>query len=201
MYPGEEGKMGIWQARDARHLLDHIRTYMQLISNYDPPTYTHCLEVANLCRKWSVFLGLRDEDRFEIYIAALIHDLGKIYLPRSVLYQNEPLKADDWEIIRVHPQAGAKLIIYNQDLDTRRIKQYILAHHERCDGQGYPLGLKREEIPVGARLIAIADAMSAMTSLRPYRLRNMSQVEACQELSKNAGTQFDPEMVQCILNN
>jgi HD-GYP domain-containing protein (c-di-GMP phosphodiesterase class II) len=113
----EERKERAWQAKNARRLLENVRVYMQLISNYDPYTYTHCLEVANYCRKWSPMLGLDEEEQFEVYIAALIHDLGKIYIPRRLLHQEQALNEHDWQVIREHPAAGAKLLIHYEDLD------------------------------------------------------------------------------------
>ena len=127
-----------------------------------------------------------------IRTTGLLHDIGKIGIPDSILNKKEPLTIADWGPIKSHPEIGVKILRHLGELSD--CLPVILHHHERYDGQRCPAGLKGENIPRGARILAIADAYDAMTTLRPYRDR-MTPEDALLELQKNAGTQFDPDLV------
>jgi HD-GYP domain-containing protein (c-di-GMP phosphodiesterase class II) len=122
-----------------------------------------------------------------------LHDIGKIGIPERVLSKPGPLTDDEWAIMRTHPLLGAQILSPVKFL--HRALPIVEAHHEKWDGSGYPRGLKFEEIPLGARIFALVDAFDAMTSDRPYR-RALSFEQALEQISRSAGTQFDPEVVR-----
>lgn len=128
--------------------------------------------------------------------AALLHDIGKIAIPDEILLKNGPLTHEEFHLVKRHPVIGAN--IFGKQGDYGEMASFILHHHERWDGSGYPHGLARENIPLGARIIAVADAFEAMTSHRPYR-KALSQEEATRELINHSGTQFDPQVVEVFL--
>ena len=128
-----------------------------------------------------------DEDRVQrLRLAGILHDIGKIAVPDSILNKPGPLTDDEWVQMRRHPELGAR-ILSSRELDD--VRGWILAHHERPDGAGYPKGLKAEEIPLEASIVAVADAFEAMTADRVYR-PGMHPDAAREELLDNAGSQF-----------
>ena len=127
----------------------------------------------------------------------LLHDIGKLGIPDRILLKESPLNEEEWKIMKTHPQLGASLLGHFDSY--KKVSANILAHQEHVDGSGYPRGLKGEEIPLFARIIAIADAYHAMTSNRPYR-KAMQPTEAVYELKRNYGTQFDGTLVDAFIN-
>ena len=142
-------------------------------------------------------LGHCAEDIERIRTAALLHDIGKIGIGDEVLNKQGYLTIDDLEPIRAHPNMGIAIIKHVDSLKS--CLPGVQYHHEKYDGTGYPAGLKGSNIPRDARILAIADAYDAMTSKRPYRQIQATPEEAIAELTKYAGTQFDPEMVQAFV--
>ena len=138
-------------------------------------------------------MGLPDEDVSAVHLGTLLHDIGKIVVPEDVLTKRDALTDDEWNRIRTHPAVGADLVSRVPML--RNIRPIVLSHHERYDGSGYPAGLARDDIPLGARIIAVADAYEAMTSMRPYRAA-LTTGEAIRELRAVGGSQLDPEIVE-----
>jgi HD-GYP domain-containing protein (c-di-GMP phosphodiesterase class II) len=130
-----------------------------------------------------------------IRLAGILHDIGKIGVPDSILRKPGPLTAEERTEMRRHPEIGARILSSSELEDVRA---WIIAHHERPDGTGYPYGLGADEIPLEASIVAIADAYEAMTSDRVYRLAPGPEV-ARNELRENAGTQFDAEVVEALL--
>jgi HD-GYP domain-containing protein (c-di-GMP phosphodiesterase class II) len=141
-------------------------------------------------------LGLETERSERIRLAGLLHDVGWIGLPDDILSKPGPLSPEEWKDVRSHPEMAARLLARPELSDLRA---WIAAHHERPDGDGYPRGLKGEDIPLEARILAVADAYEAMTNERAYRPA-MSDEEACQELRDGAGTQFDGDVVEALMN-
>ncbi len=133
----------------------------------------------------------------EMEVAGLLHDIGKIGIPKAILEKEGILTPAEWSEICRHPEIGYRILSASNE--TSDIANYILSHHERYDGAGYPTGLQGTEIPLQARILAVADAFVAMTSARPYRAA-LSWKEAVKELQGNAGKQFDPEIVKILVN-
>jgi HD-GYP domain-containing protein (c-di-GMP phosphodiesterase class II) len=131
----------------------------------------------------------------ELRLAAPLHDLGKIRVPSSVLLKPGPLNARERAVINHHPVWGAELLACVPGVEV--VASIVRFHHERWDGSGYPDGLTGERIPLSSRIIAVCDAYHAMTSDRPYR-RAISAEQAFGELRANAGTQFDPRIVDAL---
>lgn len=134
------------------------------------------------------------EDRFNyLLLLAQFHDLRKVGIPDRILFKPGPLTEEEWREIQKHSEIGHRIAQSVPDLAP--IADWILKHHERWDGHGYPLGLSGEDIPLECRILAIADAYDSMTSDRPYR-KAMSREEAIGELKRCMGTQFDPQLTE-----
>jgi len=134
--------------------------------------------------------------RQRLQIAAVLHDIGKIGVPDGVLHKPSKLSDKEWEAMRKHPVTGAEIVTHIKGL--RDLIGGIKHHHERYDGKGYPDGLKSDEIPFMAKIIAVADTFDAMTSDRPYR-KGLPVEVAREEIQRNAAAQFDPYMVAAFL--
>ena len=168
---------------------------LSLLNERDPELGTHVHDVERTCERVAVRLGLPDEDIAPLLQAAALHDIGKAAIPDAILDKPEPLDEHEWAFIRRHTLIGERILLAAPAL--RRAAAYVRASHERYDGGGYPDALGGEEIPLGARIIAVCDAFEAMTSDRAYR-RAMSVPEALAELRRCAGTQFDPLVVAAL---
>jgi putative nucleotidyltransferase with HDIG domain len=178
-------------------LKDFVRTLTEVLEEVDPYTRHHSVRVAT----YSVRLarGLRRPEREveEIEYAALVHDLGKIGPQHQYILQKPgSLSHEEQRTLRAHPAAGAEIVAKVRTL--ARVAEIVRSHHERPDGQGYPFGLRADDVPIGARILNVADAFDAMTSDRPYR-RALPVEAALRELERGAGTQFDDGVVQCLL--
>jgi HD-GYP domain-containing protein (c-di-GMP phosphodiesterase class II) len=135
---------------------------------------------------------LEPEEIAKLETSALLHDIGKISISEKILNKRTPLTDDEWEVIKTHPQVGVNIASRVPELAS--CLPGILHHHERYDGTGYPIGLNGEEIPLEARILAVADAFTAMTTVRSYS-DALPLEEALEELKRGAGTQFDPKLV------
>jgi putative nucleotidyltransferase with HDIG domain len=158
-------------------------------------TYTggHSERVAHFAMMLAENMGLSLPQRQMLWTAAILHDLGKIGTPEDILNKPSLLTGEEWQIIRNHPSIGAEIVRSVPALQD--ISSIILYHHERFDGTGYPAGLIGQQIPLGARILSVADALEAMTSNRPYRKISTTE-KILEELSAGAGTQFDPQIVE-----
>ncbi len=164
----------------------------------DPYTFGHSERVALLSELLASQLPLNREEREIIYRSALLHDMGKVVLPDYLLLKPGPLTPGEWEAMREHPVIGEKVLFTIKECHPCAL--LVRHHHERWDGNGYPDGLKGEEIPLGARVIALADGLDAMSSERPYR--EALPTEGIRiELERGGGTQWDPHLVSLTLSN
>jgi len=158
----------------------------------DPYSSGHAARVTAIAEVIAARLGWDEEQIDVLRIGAALHDIGKLAVPDTVLRKPGPLDETELDHVRAHPQEGARMLELVGTL--RAAVPCVLHHHERWDGRGYPAGSAGTEIPVEARVLAVADAFDAMTSDRPYR-RALTQGKAISELERCAGTQFDPEVV------
>jgi diguanylate cyclase (GGDEF)-like protein len=162
----------------------------------DHYTYGHSRKVNIYAVVLAEALGLPSDEVSRISTAALLHDIGKIGVPDNILNKTGALTPEEWESIKSHPRLGANIVGNVHDLVP--CVGSILYHHEKFDGSGYPEGLRGKSIPLGARILSVADAFAAMASVRPYR-EALADEEALQRLKQGAGTQFDPELVALFI--
>jgi len=173
-----------------------MRSLLLGVSSKDNYTMGHSERVANYALVIGKAIGMTGEDLKLLRIAALLHDIGKIETPDMILNKTGKLTEEEYRIIKEHPERSAAIV---KKLPTiSGIIEDIRHHHERYDGKGYPAGISKKEIPLGARIIAVADAFDAMRSDRPYR-NGLNLGDAVRELREGAGSQFDPELVQVFL--
>jgi diguanylate cyclase (GGDEF)-like protein/putative nucleotidyltransferase with HDIG domain len=168
------------------------------VDTRDHYTYGHSKAVSKYATELAAAIGYTRGGIKRIRAAALLHDIGKLSIPDSILAKRGPLNNEEWEMIKNHPDLGVGILKYIVGL--RGCVDAVLFHHERYDGKGYPRGLKENNIPLDARILAIADSYDAMTSERSYKERRLSEEEAIQELVKCAGTQFDPKLVETFVS-
>ena len=159
-------------------------------------TKEHVIHLQKMAKQMGQVLHLSFHQLIELDLLARLHDLGKIAIPQSILNKPGSLSLEEWETIKKHPEIGYRIALSSPELFP--IGESILVHHERWDGLGYPRGIKGEEIHFYARIIAIVDAYDVMVSGRPYK-NPMAFEEALNELQKNAGTQFDPNLVKLFI--
>lgn len=184
-----------------KHKLLESRSYRsQMITSLQKTLFEKSLETSGHVERMSRLshhlgqkLGLPENEIDSLRLLALLHDIGKVAIPESILTKKGRLNAEEWEEIKRHPEAGYRIVQGMPELAS--IAEGILCHHERWDGTGYPQGLSQKEIPLLARIIAIIDSYDAMTHSRPYRKR-LTREQAVKELRDNAGSQFDPQIVQ-----
>jgi len=173
-----------------------LENLMAAMDLRDVETFGHSLTVAKYCQALAQLLGIRDSATLgNIRKGALLHDIGKIAIPDSILKKPSRLSAAEWHKIKLHPVLGFGLI--KEIKLVKEVGNVILFHHERYDGAGYPKGLKKEEIPLEARIFSVADALDAITSHRPYRKERDFRT-AKKEIREGRGTQFDPAVVDAF---
>lgn len=173
--------------------LDNLMTALDL---RDVETLGHSRTVAKYSQVLAQILGFKDEDALSnIRKGALLHDVGKIAIPDSILKKPSSLSSQEWKKIKLHPTLGYGLI---KDIKlVKEVGNIILCHHERYDGTGYPQQLGKEKIPIEARIFSLADALDAITSHRPYRKRRTFE-DARKEIVGNKKFQFDPQVVEAF---
>jgi response regulator RpfG family c-di-GMP phosphodiesterase len=173
-----------------------IEEVFQLLGVRRYETMQHSQRVAAHARTFGEVLRLAQSALEHLELGSLLHDIGKIGIPRNVLLKPGKLNAEEWRVMREHPAIGYRLLAEFDDLQVEAA--IVLSHHERFDGGGYPLGLRGKEIPLGARVFSIVDTFDAITSNRPYRAAQSSAV-AKAEIERMAGQQFDPDLVNVFL--
>jgi HD-GYP domain-containing protein (c-di-GMP phosphodiesterase class II) len=158
---------------------------------------SHSERVGDYAAGLAAALGFEPRACRRIHLAGRLHDVGKTAVPRAILEKEGPLTEEELREVKLHPLHGARMMDSGGLDDIRR---WTLAHHERPDGRGYPFGLRASEIPVEARILAVTDAYEAMTADRPYR-HALAHWQACHELARGAGTQFDALVVGVFLRS
>jgi two-component system, cell cycle response regulator len=180
--------------RSAQHQASDV--LLQTLREQEPDLHEHMTEVAERSVALARHLKLGAEAIDEVGRAAQLHDVGKIAIPAEILHKPGPLDEREWEFMHQHTVIGERILAAAPAL--RPVARLVRASHERWDGTGYPDGLAGEDIPIGARIVALCDAFHAMTSDRPYR-RGMTNTEALGEIKRGAGTQFDPVVVDAFI--
>ncbi len=157
----------------------------------------HGGRVAVLCKRIGEKMKMYEDSLVNLVLAAYLHDVGKISIPKEILLKPDKLTEEEMEKVKTHPQMSAVVL---DGIVNETVYKAILHHHERYDGKGYPYKLKGRDIPLFSRVISVADAYDAMTSERPYRKVLIEKNKALNELNDNAGTQFDPIVVKLFID-
>jgi diguanylate cyclase (GGDEF)-like protein len=174
-----------------------VQALAAAIEERDNYTHEHSEEVVHLARGVAMILGLAAGQVERIAHAALLHDVGKLAMPNEILHKRGPLTLDEWKIMAEHPVAGERILLRIPDLAV--IAPVVRHEHEHWDGSGYPDGLRGRLIPIGSRIILACDAYHAMITDRPYRAA-MSPDAAAEELRQGVRAQFDPDVVEALLD-
>jgi putative two-component system response regulator len=179
----------------------HLQTVTMLanvIEARDPYTAGHIERVRSLALNLAFALRWTNEDIIILEFGSILHDIGKISVPSHVLKKNGPLDEEEWKLMRLHPEVGAKML---EGVDhLKAASPYALYHHEWWNGKGYPMGLSGDKIPREGRLLAIVDAFDAMTTTRPYRTSRPAK-DAIEEVRRNKSIYFDPDMVDVFIQS
>lgn len=173
-----------------------IQAIINTLHEKNPREEEHSQRVSILCQALGEALGVDERQLRELKTMGLLHDIGKIAVDETILNKTDRLTPEEFEQIRRHPEIGYRILSSVNDM--AEMAEYVLAHHERWDGNGYPKGLRGMDIPYLSRIIGVVDAYDAMTRDRAYR-KAMTEEAAIQELQENAGIQFDPEIVKVFL--
>jgi diguanylate cyclase (GGDEF)-like protein/putative nucleotidyltransferase with HDIG domain len=175
-----------------------IEALAMALAERDPYTADHSESIVDLAGEVARSLGLPADDIDRIRAAALLHDIGKVAIPDAILHKPGKLDDEEWQLMLQHPVVGERILRAVPGLGS--IARIVRHEHERWDGGGYPDGLAGEAIPIGSRIILACDAYHAMTSDRPYRAA-MPHSDAVRELSRSAGTQFDPQVTAALVGH
>lgn len=193
----EEQQKDLKRATALEEIYDStLENLMTALDLRDVETFGHSKTVARYTQLLAKVMDIKDNGKLDnMRKGSLLHDVGKIAIPDSILKKTKPLTNKEWDKIKLHPVLGYGLIKEIKMVDE--VGNIILYHHERYDGEGYPKRLKKNKIPMEARIFALADALDAITSHRPYR-KERSFKTAKNEIKANSGSQFDPEVVEAF---
>lgn len=177
---------------------DLIEGIVTAMDARDPYMASHSKRVSDIAELICQRMNLPDPERETIHIAAHLHDIGKIGVPDAILIKSTALTDSEWEMMKNHSETGFQIL--SKVARFEKVAEIVRHHHERWDGKGYPLGIADEQIPIGSRIVALADSIDAMLSNRNYR--NALSFEQCRkEIEKNAGIMYDPDVVTLVLTN
>ncbi len=169
----------------------------QALHARDQVIASHSERVAELAARLSQQVDLGDRNVELVRMAGMLHDLGVIGVRDGILNKPGPLTEDEWKVMRRHPDIGADLICWHPSLAA--VTPIVRHHHERWDGSGYPAGLRGDVIPVGARIVAVAESFDAITNKRIYRANPLSSVDAIRDIREHSGSWYDPTVVEALL--
>jgi HD-GYP domain-containing protein (c-di-GMP phosphodiesterase class II) len=182
---------------DTRHAIERaVAELVEALRHHHTGTADHSNRLAADCRRVGEELGLRADAVFELELVAILHDIGKLAVPATILDLARPLHSRERAVVRAHTIRGAEILAEIAGL--AHLAPYVRASHERWDGTGYPDRLFGEQIPLAARIVFTVDAYDAMTNDRPYR-RALERDEARRRIGAGAGTAFDPRVVRALL--
>ena len=180
--------------------LSLIDEFMAMLDHWTFERRSHSYRVARLSLAIGEQMGLSDRDQFVLGVGSLLHDIGKMRIPREILVKPGKLTEEEWTVMRKHPELGADILKRFPSLAFAR--DIVFQHQERWDGNGYPQGLKGESIVLGARIFAVADSFDAMTNQRSYN-QVIDRAQAVREIEEQAGILYDPQVVRhfCAMGN
>lgn len=187
------GCLATGSAGVAEQFMNFVSALASSIDAKDPYTRGHSKRVTKYSLAIAQALEMDDKETEDLELAGYLHDVGKIGTPQEILEKPFALTQEEFDIVKKHPLNAVKILANLKNL--RRVSSFILHHHERIDGAGYPHGLQGQDIPLGARILAVADSFDAITSDRPYR-KGAAVNQALAEIERNVGGQFDPQVVQ-----
>jgi HD-GYP domain-containing protein (c-di-GMP phosphodiesterase class II) len=185
-----------WRSAAVEGEGDVAQGWLAAMEQQSPGAIRHARRVRALTLRLAGQVGYDPEHFVQLQLGALLHDVGKLKVPDTILRKAGPLTAEEYAQVRRHPDDGVRLLAPLANLDT--VMAVVSGHHERWDGAGYPLGLAGDRIPWPARLTAVADVWDALRSNRPYR-RAWPAERACQYVQEAAGRHFDPEVVAAFM--
>jgi len=174
-----------------------IRSIRKTLSGHVNEDTEHKVNIECIAENVGKALGLSKESLEKLVMLSSIHDIGKISIETEILNKTDPLTEDEWDRIKMHPEMGYRIAMASLELAS--IADYIISHHERWDGGGYPEGLRGEEIPLLSRIVSVLDAYDSMRTDKTYR-KKLSKEESINEIKKNSGTQFDPEIAELFID-
>jgi putative nucleotidyltransferase with HDIG domain len=177
-------------------ILETVTSLAYAIDAKDQYTQGHSQKVSAYAALLAEAVGLSEAEVEEIRLGAVLHDVGKVGIPEQILNKSGPLNPEEWESMKTHVTYGGRLLEPLRPL--ARIRQMVFHHHEFFDGSGYPDALSGKDIPLGARIVTIADSYDTITSDRSYK-KGRTAEQALSELERCAGTQFDPELVEAFV--
>jgi HD-GYP domain-containing protein (c-di-GMP phosphodiesterase class II) len=177
---------------------DIIESLAAALDAKDVYTSGHSTRVGNMAYKLGIKLGIDEHNLNMIHIAGHLHDIGKIGVPDRILNKEGSLNSEEWELMKSHTEIGFNILKKAHSL--KDISHIVLHHHEKWNGTGYPKELRKQEIPLGSRIIALCDSIDAMRSNRPYR-KIITNDECYIEIKKNKGIIYDPDITDCLIND